>query len=391
MPALLAAEDLNLAPTLTSLVPARQTALPQPSSKGAVRQADSTHVFSFLDRDINRPVDSPGGLGLLALNSPFDFDGYRLYPPSDTLAQLARAQGGHIDAQEVLWRETAALAAFHHFDTVGIIHECFSPHGVASPPFGSGLISQAQPAYDRGAGMIHGGLDVYYRFLNVCFRLPVSAGSGSGAAPSPLGYNRVYVQLDRSFSYQSWFEALRAGRSFATNGPMLFLRVNGSGPGSGLSLYQSEAQPVRIQAEAVSPRPLDRLEIIHNGSVLQAVSDSSVSGTLAIDVRTDVADVGWIAARCFERPAEAIRFAHTSPVYLQKGQQVGIATEDVQFFIDWIEREIRYYSESGDFQALDHLSDVVSFYRKAERFYRALLKSARRPLRDGTVNGVPRK
>jgi hypothetical protein len=77
----------------------------------------------ILDRDINRPLDSPGGLALLALSSSFDFDGYRLYPPSDTPGRLARAQGGHIDAQEDLWRETAALAAFHHFDSVGIIHK----------------------------------------------------------------------------------------------------------------------------------------------------------------------------------------------------------------------------------------------------------------------------
>jgi hypothetical protein len=389
MPALLAAEDLNLAPVLTSLVPAKQISPPEPSSKGAVRQADSRHVFSVLDRDINRPVDSPGGLGLLALSSPFDFDGYRLYPPSDTLGRLARAQGGHIDAQEVLWRETAALAAFHHFDSVGIIHECFTPHGIVAPPYASGLISYGPPAYDSGPGILHWGLDVYYRLLNICFRLPVSAGTGSGSTQSPLGYNRVYVHVDRAFNYQDWFEALRSGHSFATNGPMLFLRVNGAGPGSALSLYQSEAQPVRIQAEAVSPRPLDRLEIVHNGSVLQSVSDSNGRGTLSIDIRRDIADVGWVAARCFERPAEAIRFAHTSPVYLQKGEQFEIAREDVQFFIDWIEREIRYYSESGNFQSVDHLDDVLSFYRKAERFYRALLKSARRPLRDAAFTGVP--
>jgi hypothetical protein len=131
---------------------------------------------------------------------------------------------------------------------------------------------------------------------------------------------------------------------------------------------------------------LDRLEIIHNGSVLRVVSDSNGSGTLAIDIKTTVADVGWVAARCFERPGKAVRFAHTSPVYLQKGQQVRIAAADVQFFIDWIDREIRYYSESGDFQALEHLHDVLSFYRKAERFYRALLKSA---LRGGDSHQRP--
>jgi hypothetical protein len=194
MPSLLAAEGLNLAPTITALDAAKLPAPAQGSSREAVRQLDSRHVYSILDRDIHRPADSPGGLGLLALNSPFGFDGYRLYPPSDTLCRLVRAQGGHLDAQEILWRETPALLAFHHVDTAGIIHECISPHGVDRPAYGSGVVPEGPRAYDREAGMIHWGLDVYYRLLNLYFRLPVSAGSGSGAAPSPLGYNRALLK-----------------------------------------------------------------------------------------------------------------------------------------------------------------------------------------------------
>ncbi len=376
MPALLAAEDLNLAPTITTLDPARQSGAPKTSSEGTIRQANPQHIFSVLDRDIDRPVDSPGGMGLLALRSPLPFDGYHLYPPSDLLCRLARDLGGYIDAQEILWREAPALVALNQLDTAGIIHDCFSPHGIDQPSYRSGLVTQGQPAYDRGTGIVHWGMDVYYRLLNVGFRLPISAGSGSGVTPSPLGYNRVYVHLDKSFSYQSWFEALSAGRSFATNGPMLFLRVNGIGPGSAISLYQSQMRPMRVRVEAASARPLDRLEIVYNGSVLKAVSDSSGSSTLKIDMRTVFPDVGWVVARCFEKPGKTIRFAHTSPVYLQRGQHARIVPEDVQFFLDWIEREIGHYTESGDFQAPEHRQDVLAFLKKARRVYEALLKLA---------------
>src|SRR5438034_10556715 len=75
-------------------------------------------------------------------------------------------------------------------------------------------------------------MNLYYKFLNCGFKLPGSAGTASGVKPVPLGYDRVYVKLSGPFSYDGWFRALKAGRSFATNGPMLFLTVNGNEPGN---------------------------------------------------------------------------------------------------------------------------------------------------------------
>src|SRR5439155_9501505 len=51
-------------------------------------------------------------------------------------------------------------------------------------------------------------------------RLPPSAGSASGVLPNPVGYDRVYVHLDGELSYERWWEALRAGRVFVSNGPL---------------------------------------------------------------------------------------------------------------------------------------------------------------------------
>src|SRR5712692_9677594 len=99
-------------------------------------------------------------------------------------------------------------------------------------------------------------------------RLPVSAGSASGVKASPLGYNRVYVKVAEPPSYKRWFESLKAGRSFATNGPMLFFTVDGKEIGSVLQFDGEKSQRVKIRAEAISPRPLDRLEIIFRGRIL---------------------------------------------------------------------------------------------------------------------------
>src|SRR5207302_5270525 len=73
--------------------------------------------------------------------------------------------------------------------------------------------------------------EIYYHMLNSGLRIPPSAGSASGVLPNPVGYNRVYVHLDKEMDYANWWKGLRAGRSFVTNGPLLRVRVNGQFPG----------------------------------------------------------------------------------------------------------------------------------------------------------------
>jgi phage anti-repressor protein len=41
-----------------------------------------------------------------------------------------------------------------------------------------------------------------------------------------VGANRVYAMVDGKFNYQSWIDALNKGRSFVSNSPFIFCRVN---------------------------------------------------------------------------------------------------------------------------------------------------------------------
>ena len=53
--------------------------------------------------------------------------------------------------------------------------------------------------------------DIYFHLLECGLKIPPAAGSGSGIAPNPLGYNRVYAYLEEPFDYDRWFEALVRG------------------------------------------------------------------------------------------------------------------------------------------------------------------------------------
>ena len=77
--------------------------------------------------------------------------------------------------------------------------------------------------------------DVWYRLLNCGFRL--AAGGGTDAMANfaslrgPVGMNRVYVRSGAPLEHRRWLSALKAGRSFATNGPLLAMSVDGIGLG----------------------------------------------------------------------------------------------------------------------------------------------------------------
>jgi hypothetical protein len=260
------------------------------------------------------------------------FEGYRLYPPDAVYCRRAREQGGYIDAEKIVWRDGAALAALGLVDFVGIVHNHFNRQDVELETDRWGMIPKARPEFDTVAGMPLWSMEVYYHLLNCGFRLPVSAGSASGVKASPIGYNRVYVKVSGPFSYQNWFRSLKAGRSFATNGPMLFLSADGQEPGSELRV-DGGTRTVRIHAEALSPRPLARLEIVSSGRVIRRISEPDTKGRWVLDVEQSFEHNGWVVARSFEPAGKTIRFAHTSPIYVNVGNPAP-AVDDARFFLE---------------------------------------------------------
>src|ERR1051325_3707585 len=125
-----------------------------------------------------------------------------------------------------------------------------------------------RPAYKTAAGFAQWMLDLYYSLLNCGFRLPVSAGSASGVMPIWPGYERVYVHLSAPFSYEQWFRDLKAGRSFATNGPLLEVYMDRQPPGASIEWQGPASATLAIEAHA--QERFDRLEIIYNGEVIRS-------------------------------------------------------------------------------------------------------------------------
>jgi hypothetical protein len=369
MPVLMQAEDLNLAPTISDWIWEDHAVAEPPKVSSAFQQAGDRHQYSVLDKEVERLEAGPGAVALLGLRAPVSFEGYRLYPPNAVFCKRAREQGGYIDAEKIVWRDGAALAALGLIDFVGIVHNHFNRHDVELETDRWGMIPKSRPEFDTVAGMPLWSMEVYYHLLSCGFRLPVSAGSASGVKAAPLGYNRVYVQLTEPFSYAAWFRALKGGRSFATNGPMLFLSADGQELGSVIS--GNGGRKVRVRVAALSPRPLERLEIVANGLVIHRVSTPDADGRWHAEVEHSFVHNGWVAARAFEPARQTIRFAHTSPIYIDTGRPAP-AVDSAKFFLEWIDREIAFFTAVPGFRDPRHRAEMLDFFREARAVYARL-------------------
>lgn len=377
MPALLEAEDLNLAPTLTTWIIGyhRMPGTRPAATAAGIRRVDATHAYSAFDMEIEGLGPASGAVDLLGLRSTWEPTADQLGPVSTVYTEMAHRRGGYVDAEKITWRDSAALIALGQIDFAGLVYNSFTPHGVE---VGWGVSPIDKPEYATARNAPLWAMDLYYKFLNCGFKLPVSAGTASGVKSVPLGYDRVYVKLAGDFGYEEWFRALKAGRSFATNGPMLFLTVNGHEPGSSIvvaALTGRPARRLRVHAEAVSNRDLDRLEIIWKGRTIKTVEANEKTPKLSADLEVDAETTGWFAARAFEKPTETVRFAHTSPVYVHVGRDSGLVEEDAKYLLALIEQQIKFCETVPYFRSEADRQAMLGLFRKAEKVYGQLVNA----------------
>ncbi len=111
----------------------------------------------------------------------------------------------------------------------------------------------------------------WYRLLNCGFRLPLAGGSGKNSNTTALGAVRTYARLEpgSDFSYVAWIEALRSGRTFVTNGPLLTLTVAERDSGAVIAI-PAGGQTVRVRTAVRSATPIEQVEILFNGYLIAA-------------------------------------------------------------------------------------------------------------------------
>jgi hypothetical protein len=218
----------------------------------------------------------------------------------------------------------------------------------------------------------------WYALLNCGFRVPLVGASGKDSNGLALGSMRTYARLrpGEGLSYHSWIEAVRAGRTFVTNGPVLTFTVNGQDPGETLPSLPA-GQKARVRAEARGIIPFDRLEIVAGGIVVASAEATSSPRVAALEFDLDPPASGWLAARCRgeqqlpHRPAYQRVFAHSSPVYLtaegqpeRAGQEtLGRFIKDLDQMLEWVRSRARCETD----KQRQHLAGIFTTAREVLR------------------------
>jgi TolB protein len=217
---------------------------------------------------------------------------------------------------------------------------------------------------------------VWHRALNCGFKIPATAGEDSIVslhASRLIGASRMYVYLGPKLTWDGWVDGIRHGRTFVTNGPLLEFEVNGELPGAEIHL-PAAGGAVEINARLDSFVPLDRMEILFNGAVIENVPLTNGGKQGAVRRRIPVTRSGWLTLRGISDqgrfPVDDVYVVgETSPVYVYCGAQPIRSREDAEYFIRWIDDITRQAEAHPGWRSERERKHVLEQFAEARRVF----------------------
>jgi hypothetical protein len=231
---------------------------------------------------------------------------------------------------------------------------------------------------------VHATAVVYRHLLGAGNVLAATAGTDAmlsfcrrGNQSSPPGWERVYAHVEGDLTAESFAEAVRCGRTFATTGPWLELEVGGLGPGDVLDALPGDR--VTATARAVGPE-VTRLEIRTADRVVAEGPPPQITARIELGEPTYVVAVasGPPHPRSFHH---AGAYAHTSPVYIDLGGDQVAREPDLRWCLDYLDRLEELLRAQGRFDTDGQLTDHLDLIDQARGVYRDRLRRPRRSRR----------
>lgn len=188
---------------------------------------------------------------------------------------------------------------------------------------------------------------LWYLLLNLGNRIAASSSTdaclGRRGSPRP-GAHRIYVQGE-ALDYAHICGAIRAGRTFATDGGPVFafLTVDGQPPGS--EIRAERGRTYRAQMEVAALRPLKSVALLRRGAKVREFENPG-RGTLAFT--HDFAEGGeaWYVLRAEDDEG---KWAITSPVYFaapvpHRRPPAGLVLLEIGNFTGFIELRRQFFA-----------------------------------------------
>ncbi len=310
-----------------------------------------------------------GHLGLLNLTRNILLPGYAGYP-NTAAASLYPANGNVAD----MAHEQGALVGYvHPFDSF--------PDPAKDDPLTNEL--PADVALGKVDYKVVGFSDhkstaeVWYKLLNCGFRLPTASGTdfmGNYASlRGPVGLNRVYAEVKSGpLKIEPFLAAIKAGRTFATNGPLLRFSLGGQGIGGEVRLEKKDE--VHFSAAMNSIVPVDHLQIVCNGKVARELALDDKRTSAHVDGSIPLEASGWCVLRAFSDKAEypildLYPYATTGPVYVSVAGAPVRKAADAAYFVAWVDRLIAAARSNTSWNTEAETESVLGMLGEARKKY----------------------
>jgi hypothetical protein len=371
------AEDLDVANILTS-----DFTLDQAEFEGGLNRNSSGRRLIYVNQEFrNNHLGHMCLLNLKRLIEPVKTMQPYDYPLHLRACDETRAQGGYVSwAHFPSWPgvESPLDIAMEKLDGLEIL--C-----VLDPREFPVFMKKVVPEFEANHG-----LHLWYRYLNCGFRLAATAGTDKMTTFVTVGANRVFAHVEGEFTYQNWINALKQGRTFVTNSPVLTFTVNGYDAGATLQYHSPEDRVAQVHAVAESQMPYDRMEIVANGAVVAQATPGGPRHRAEIHLEYPVDRSCWLAARVCEdmkayrkqgvdfqevhvprgtrlsdyygtRRPETV-FAHSSPVYVIRDGAPIRSGEDAEYFMRYMDNAIHWLETEAKFaRPADKQASIQAF------------------------------
>jgi hypothetical protein len=181
--------------------------------------------------------------------------------------------------------------------------------------------------------------EMYYKLLNCGFRLAATGGTDNFPTSSAIRRrDRSHLREGRWTADRRLVARGGEGRTNVRNhGPADHARRRRTRPGQRTETDGQRSVRITIRARSISP--IDRIELIVNGRVVQSAAAADL--TARLDAALPVPDGGWIAARAIgpasKYVGDSYAFAQTTPVYVVRNGRTFISQDDARFLADVVD------------------------------------------------------
>ncbi len=324
------------------------------------RNSDPLGHMAFLNIKTQVP---PSFTSVIGSNSPYDF-------PLNTMAAIeARKQGG--------------LVSYVHPISPATANDVFDTNlGAKEAPLTAALGGMDAIDVLPRAGSAY---DMWYALLNSGFHILPGAGTdvftnwrGVNGVP---GGSRQYVEVGGAMDWDRWLARYREGRAFVTNGPLIEFKMNGLPPGSVFRPPKGQPYNAGLSAEITSRGPLEKVELIRNGVVIETRMAEAGATSVRIEKQIAVEQSSWFAVRATGPAARGvvggIPFAHSAAIYVEVGNEPVLVRQDVELMARWLNRLWAYLEERNNFGPGDNRARARSLFDQGLAHYQAKLGKAR--------------